>query len=397
MPAISLPSALEIEFELQAILRYWKQRSIDNEYGGFVGQIDESEQIISRADKGSVLNARILWSFSAAYLRTRSKKDLEVAERSYLYIKNHFIDYSFGGVYWTVDFKGNAKDKKKQIYAIAFTIYGLAAYFSASGDENALILAKSLYADIEKHSYDKNELGYFEAFARDWTQKDDLRLSDKDANEKKTMNTHLHILEAYSLLYTLWADEGLKIKIIRLLEVFRSHILKSNGHLGLFFNEHWEPKSEAISYGHDIEASWLLLEAAEAIKDVELIAVFKKLALEISTAAIEGIDKDAMVYEFNPESHHLIAEKHWWVQAEALVGLYNAFQISKDETFLHHFNKIWNYTTTQIIDKVNGEWYWGRKEDGSLMAGEDKAGLWKCPYHNSRACLELLNRFERIA
>ncbi|WP_231490372.1 AGE family epimerase/isomerase [Pedobacter sp. Leaf170] len=397
MPATSLPSVSEIEFELQAILHYWKQRSIDNEYGGFVGQIDESEQVISSADKGSVLNARILWSFSAAYLRTGSKEDLAVAERSYLYIKNHFIDYSFGGVYWTVDLKGDAKDKKKQIYAIAFTIYGLAAYFKASCDENALTLAKSLYADIEKYSYDKNELGYFEAFARDWTQLDDLRLSDKDANEKKTMNTHLHILEAYNLLYTLWPDEGLKHQIIKLLEVFRRHILKPDGHLGLFFNEYWEPKSSAISYGHDIEASWLLLEAAEAIKEVELITEFKKLALEISTAAIEGIDKDAMVYEFNPENDHLIAEKHWWVQAEALVGLYNAFQISKDERFLQHFNKIWNYTTTQIIDKTNGEWFWGRKEDGSLMAGEDKAGLWKCPYHNSRACLELLNRFQTIA
>ena len=397
MPATSLPSACEIEIELQAILRYWKQRSIDHEFGGFVGQIDQREQVISGADKGSVLNARILWSFSAAYLKTGSREDLATAERSYLYIKNHFIDYTFGGVYWTVDFKGNAKDDKKQIYAIAFSIYGLAAYFKASDDENALVLAKFLYADIEKHSYDNSEQGYFEAFAKDWTPLDDLRLSDKDANEKKTMNTHLHILEAYSLLYTLWPDEGLKNQIIQLLEVFRRHILKANGHLGLFFNEHWETRSEAISYGHDIEASWLLLEAAEAIKEVELIAAFKKLALEISTAAIEGIDTDGMVYEFNPANGHLIAEKHWWVQAEALVGLYNAFQISKDERFLQYFNRVWTYTTTQIIDKTNGEWFWGRKVDGSLMAGEDKAGLWKCPYHNSRACLELLKRFQMKA
>lgn len=386
----------EFRSELANILSYWKKNTPDDNQGGFVGQIDETEQTNFFADKGAVLNARILWSFSAAYQLTSDEQDLEMAHRAFDYIDVHFIDKDFGGVFWTVDFTGRARDKKKQVYAIAFSIYALAAYYQVSKKEQALNLAKSLYADIEKYSYDDLHEGYYEAFAQDWTELADLRLSDKDANEKKTMNTHLHILEAYTLLFKVWPDGQLKKQITKLLSVFKTHILDKNYHLKLFFDEHWVAKSPVISYGHDIEASWLLLEAATVLADETLIADFKNLALLITEAAIEGIDEQGMIYELDPRSNHKDTHKHWWVQAEALVGLMNAYQISKEQKYLNHFNQIWFYIKESIVDQVNGEWFWGRTFDGTLMFGEDKVGLWKCPYHNSRACIELIHRSKQL-
>lgn len=387
-----LPLSTELKLELDNILSYWKNKTIDVEYGGFIGKIDETDTIVAKADKGLVLNARILWSFSAAYNLNQQQDDLEIAKRSFDYINQNFIDRNFGGVYWTVDFKGNPKEKKKQIYALAFTIYALAEYYISCDQPEVLTLAKSLYFDIEKYSYDKENGGYFEAFAEDWTDLKDLRLSGKDANEKKTMNTHLHVLEAYTLLYKIWPDQELKKQIENLLGIFKLHIINQNHHLDLFFDEEWTSKSDIISFGHDIEASWLLLEAAKSIQDDKMIKEFESLALKIADAAAEGIDDQAMIYEFEPSKLKYISEKHWWVQAEAMVGFLNAFQISGDEKYFQIFIKIWTYTKSLMIDHINGEWFWGRNIDETLMKGQDKAGLWKCPYHNSRACMEIIIR-----
>jgi mannobiose 2-epimerase len=380
--------------ELTNILNYWRDHAIDEIYGGFSGKIDEYDKVIPFAAKGSVLNARILWSFSASYNLNHNLGDLTIATYCYDYFINHFIDKEQGGVYWTVDYEGKPLDTKKQIYALSFSIYALSEYYKAANDEKALMLAQELYADIEKYSYDTVLEGYFEAFANDWTQIEDLRLSDKDANEKKTMNTHLHILEAYTNLYKVWPDEGLRKQIIKLITVFNEHIINNEGHLNLFFDEFWNSKSNVISYGHDIEASWLLLEAAIAINDDELISVIKSASIKIANASLKGVKAGSMIYEFNPKQNHYNNERHWWVQAEALVGFYNAWELTQQQDFLDVFLNIWSYTQEFIIDKKNGEWFWGRNEDGSIMQGEDKAGLWKCPYHNSRACIELLRRLD---
>ncbi|RWY55546.1 AGE family epimerase/isomerase [Mucilaginibacter gilvus] len=384
----------EVSEELENILNYWVDNTIDEADRGFFGKIDNDNKVIPGSPKGSVLNARILWSFSAAYNQTYNALYLGVATIAYLYIIDHFIDDVHGGVYWTVDHQGKPLDTKKQVYASAFTIYALSEYYKATSDEAVLVEAKKLYYLLVEKSYDAENTGYLEAFTRQWAPIADLRLSAKDANEKKSMNTHLHVLEAYTTLYTIWPDEGLKTQIDTLLHNFTEHIIDSKTkHLVLFFDEEWNAKSDTVSYGHDIEATWLLLEAAEAIHHEELIEKVKGICIEISEVTLEGLDKDGgLWYEYEPSADHLVKEKHWWPQAEAMVGFYNTYQITGDEKWLKLSIGSWGFVKQHILDHENGEWFWGIYADGSVMATEDKAGIWKCPYHNSRACLEVMRR-----
>lgn len=385
---------MEFDAELKQILQYWIKNTIDENYGGFTGRIDENEIVHPEAPKGSVLNARILWSFSAAYRVKPDSVYLEMAERAFRYITSYIIDQEYGGVYWTVDYQGNPLDTKKQVYAIAFTIYALSEYYQVSKNEEALELAVKMYRLLVEKSFDKDNTGYLEAFTREWKPIEDLRLSAKDANEKKTMNTHLHVLEAYGNLYKIWPDAGLREQLRILVQNFLDHFIDAETHhLVLFFDENWEPRSETISYGHDIEASWLLPEAAEIIGDEELIAKLKETALQITDATIEGIDQDGgLWYEYEPSKDHLIAQKQWWVQAEAIVGFFNAWQVSGKGKYLDLAIRNWEFVKNNILDKHHGEWVWGVDVQDKLMLGEDKVGLWKCPYHNSRACIELIKR-----
>jgi mannobiose 2-epimerase len=385
----------ELTLELKHILDYWTNHTVDAENGGFYGKISNKNQVDAEAPKGAVLNARILWSFSAAH-NLNPINGIEIADRAYHYIVDHLIDKDYGGVYWTVDYKGQPADTKKQVYAMAFTIYALTEYYIAKGDPIIKNLAIKLYRDLVKYSYDTRKGGYLEAFNRKWETMDDLRLSEKDANEKKTMNTHLHILEAFTNLYRIWPDGQLKGRISALLRNFQNYIVDTDtSRMILFFDEDWNSKSGIISYGHDIEASWLLLEAAEVIGDNLLLTEIKKLTLKMAEATMEGLDEDGgLWYERVPSINHVIKEKHWWVQAEAMVGFYNAWQLSGQQKFLDVSHKNWQFVKQSIIDKDYGEWYWGVKEDGNLMQNEDKAGLWKCPYHNSRACIELIRRIK---
>jgi cellobiose epimerase len=344
-----------------------------------------------------VLNARILWSFSAAYNLTGNPIYLDFAKRAFEYICTYFIDKKNRGVYWLVDHKGYPLDTKKQVYAQAFNIYALSEYYKATKDSIAIIEAIDLYDVINKYSYDTVNGGYTEAFTVDWEVIDDLRLSDKDANEKKSMNTHLHLLEAFSSLYKIWPYAPVKEKIIALIENFSRHIINpATNHQFLFFNESWHPRSTAISYGHDIETAWLLQEAAEIIEDKDLIKKTKLIAVHISDAVKNGLDKDGgLWYEYEPANDHLIKEKHMWPQAEAMVGFFNAYQNTGEKTYLTNSLNSWNFVQQHIHDKKNGEWFWGVKENYAPMQ-EDKVGIWKCPYHNSRACIEIIKRINHL-
>lgn len=382
----------EMGQELENILAYWIKHTIDLRNGGFYGKIDNYNNVDEKAPKGSVLNSRILWTFSAAYNFTNKPAYLQTAERAFKYITKYLVDDKFGGVYWTVDYRGNAADTKKQIYAIAFAIYGLSEYYKASRDEAAKQYAINLYNDIYNHSYDKVYGGYIEALTRDWKEIKDLRLSAKDFNEKKSMNTHLHILEAFANLYLIWPDKTLKQRIAELIQLFLDHIIdKETNHLVLFFDESWSPKSNIVSYGHDIEAAWLVQEAAEIIQEEELVQITKDRSIKVARASERGLDKDGGLW-YEREADHLVKEKHWWPQAEAMVGFYNSYQVTHDESFLEKSLNSWKFIKKHILDQEKGEWYWGVTEDYSVMQGEDKAGLWKCPYHNGRACLEILKR-----
>ncbi|MET3029338.1 AGE family epimerase/isomerase [Flavobacterium sp. UW10123] len=385
----------ELTAELDSILNYWSQRTIDDRNGGFVGQIDFNDQLIANAEKGSVLNARILWTFSASYKTTKNENHKKLAERAFEYLAAYFYDTEFGGLFWSINEDKTPKDTKNQIYALAFAIYGLSEYYSISNEEKALDFAKKLYLKIEEHSYDPINKGYFEAFTRDWQPIEDLRLSAKDANEKKTMNTHLHIIEAYVNLYKVWKDEKLLAVIIELLETIEKYFINTQtGHLRLFFDENWKEKPDVISYGHDIEAAWLLQQCAEISGNKTLIANYKKHAIQIAEVTKEGLDSDGgLWYEFDPEKNELIAEKHWWPQAEALIGFYNAYQLTGKEEYLDIVYRNWKFIKRHIIDSQNGEWFWGVYADYSVIQ-KDKAGFWKCPYHNGRACLELIHRIE---
>lgn len=382
----------EFKTELINILNYWAAYTPDHEQGGFYGKINRFNEIDKQADKGSVLNSRILWTFSAAYTRLGRETDLQMAERSFAYIKAHFIDPDYGGVYWTVKNSGQPADTKKQIYAQAFAIYALAEFYRATQNAEALQIAKTLFSTIEKHSYDAVFDGYFEAFSQNWALIDDLRLSEKDANEKKTMNTHLHILEAYANLYKVWPDAGLQDKIKGLIDLFLTKIINpETNRLNLFFNEKWVVKSTSVSYGHDIETAWLLYEAAETAGTTEQILQVKNLSVKMASATIDGVNKDgSMLYEYDPASKHTDAQRQWWVQAESVVGFLYAFQLSNEPGFYTQFLKTWQYIKNHIIDHENGEWIWGINAEGNVMESEDKVGLWKCCYHNARMCLEVM-------
>lgn len=384
----------ELSRELDDILKYWLKNTPDLKEGGFIGQINEGGQAIAIADKGSVLNARILWSFSAAFNLTGDGFYLKYAESAFKYINSYFIDKQFGGVYWSVNYKGIKQNAKKQIYASAFTIYGFAEYYRATRISSVLDIAISLYETVIEKSLDQENGGYFEAFSETWSPIDDLRLSQKDVNVQKSMNTNLHVLEAFSNLYSIWPDKDLKNHISSLLTNFSDHIIYPGLNCQvLFFDNKWNPKSTTVSYGHDIEASWLLLEAAEIIGATDLIENFKVQALKLASQAMVGLDTDGgLFYEYEPENKMLIGEKHWWVQAEAMVGFFNAWEISNKNIFLDASLKCWQFTQKYILDKNRGEWYWGVGADHSPMIGQDKVGIWKCPYHNTRACIELIRR-----
>ncbi|MDN3658768.1 AGE family epimerase/isomerase [Ferruginibacter paludis] len=381
----------ELQKELSEILKYWMQYTPDEKYGGFYGKIDHANTIDETAPRGAVLNARILWSFAAAYNCTGNVQYLPLAHRAYKYINQYFIDTAAGGTFWSVNFKGEPADTKKQVYAIAFLLYAYSEYYQSTQLEDAKRRAIGLYHLIEQYSFDSHQTGYLEAFTRDWQPIGDLRLSSKDANEKKTMNTHLHILEAYTNLYRIWPDEKLHRSIVLLINNFTSHIIdKNTWHLNLFFNETWQVKSHIISYGHDIEAAWLLLEAAAVTGDASLIEDLKEIAVNLANAAIEGLDTDGGMW-YEKDGDHLVKQKHWWPQAEAMIGFYNTWQITGNQQYLQHSVDSWEFIK-KSIKATNGEWIWGLDEHNQPMQQEDKVGLWKCPYHNSRACMELFKR-----
>lgn len=388
----------EIQESLHDILQFWTKNTLDSEYGGFIGKMDFDGNIHPKSEKGGVLNARILWTFSAAFNFTKNKEYRQIAERAYHYIQNHFRDKENGGVYWSVDFEGNPLSTRKQIYSQAFTIYGLAEYYKATQNSEALDFAKELFYLIEKYSFDEQQGGYFEAFRKDWTLLADLRLSEKDPNDPKTMNTHLHVLEAYTTLFEIWKDELLEKQIRNLLTVFSDKIINpENNHMKLFFDKNWVSTSQGISFGHDIEAAWLLQEAAEVIHDKDLITKFKAIAVKMAESSSEGLQTDgSMIHEFDPSTNHQDTHREWWVEAEGMVGFMNAYQIMNDKKYLSIIQGLWGFTKKYLKDTDKGEWIWGVYEDYSPMKNEDKVGFWKCPYHNARACMEILKRINNI-
>ena len=406
------------------ILRFWLDKMQDQEHGGFYGRIDGSGVLHPEAEKGAILNARILWSFSAAYRVLGNLEYLEMATRAKDYIIEHFIDKEYGGVYWSLDYKGNPLDTKKQFYAIGFVIYGLTEYARATGDREALEYALDLYDCIEEHAFDREHNGYIEACTREWGEIADMRLSELDANYPKSQNTHLHIIEPYTnllrCLKELHAQEScdyvpvlgsvlpvgvtipmetmmaVEVSLRNLIDIFTDRILNpETHHLDLFFEMDWTRGAGHLeSYGHDIECSWLMHEAALVLGDQKVLAKVEPIVREVAKASEKGLRPDgSMIHEANLDTGHVDDDLHWWVQAENVVGWYNLWQHFGDEDALKKAVRCWQYIKDNLVDTINGEWFWSRHPDGTLNTVDDKAGFWKCPYHNSRMCLEAIERF----
>lgn len=375
------------------ILSFWTRRMPDRERGGFYGRIAGDDRTVANAPKGAVLNARILWSFSAAARVTGDPLCRQMAVRAKDYLLDRFLDPVHGGVYWSVTADGEPLETKKQIYAQAFALYGLSEYIRATNDRSLLGTAIELFRLIERHARDPLMGGYCEAFTRDWSEIGDMRLSERDANEKKTMNTHLHVLEAYTNLLRVWRDPQPERCMRELLAIFAQRIVRPTGHLGLFFDERWQEKGSVVSFGHDIEASWLLSESAAVLGDPHWEARTESLCRKIADAAREGLLPDGSLrYEADPAAASSDDERHWWVQAECVVGFCHAWQRLGMEEGLDHARRALGYITSHLADPAGGEWWWSIRPDGSVNRDDDKAGPWKCPYHNTRMCLELIER-----
>lgn len=376
------------------ILPFWSTRMVDQENGGFYGRIDGQGKVHPQAEKGAILNARILWAFAAAYRVLKKPEYLDMALRAKRYIIDHFIDHEYGGVYWSLDYQGQPLDTKKQSYAIGFTIYGMSELARATGDEEALRWAIRLFHDLEDHALDTQRFGYIEALTREWQPIADMRLSDKDENGSRTMNTHLHIIEPYTNLLRVWRDPQLEQQTRRLLHLFKHTIANPvTHHLDLFFDDQWQGRRNIQSFGHDIEASWLLHETAMVLGDQETIDRVRRFIRPLAKAADEGLRPDgSMVYERWTDTGVVNENRDWWVQCECIIGHYDLYQYFGDEEALQIARRCWEYTRTHIIDHENLEWHWGIRPDGTLNTTDDKAGFWKCPYHNARLCLEIIER-----
>ncbi len=388
------------------ILDFWLSNMIDDEHGGFYGQMTGEGRLVKDADKGGILSARILWAFSAAYRVLGDPEYLMAATLIKDYIIEYFYDNQFGGTYWSVDYLGNPKDTKKQFYAIGFMIYGLSEYARATGDHEALDYAIKLFDCIEQHSLDNVNNGYIEAQTREWNEIADMRLSELDANFPKSQNTHLHIIEPYTNLYRCLMEfeacpvssdvvERVEKALRNLIDIFTDKILNpETHHLDLFFAMNWTREAGALeSYGHDIECSWLMHEAALVLGDQAVLDKVEPIVKLVAKASEKGLNADgSMVHEANLDTGYVDDDRHWWVQAETVVGFINLYQHFGDESALQKALHCWQYIKDNLIDREGGEWFWSRDAQGNINRRDDKAGFWKCPYHNSRMCLEIMER-----
>jgi cellobiose epimerase len=393
----SLAGAAEAELRGN-ILPFWLKYARDREHGGFHSFIGEDLKARDNFPHGALLTCRILWTFSAAYRRYQDPQYLEMAQWAYRDLVDRFIDREFGGLYWSVATDGKPADAHKQIYGQAFGLYALAEYYRATGDKGALEKAVAIYGLIEKNAHDAEHGGYYDTLTREWGREGgrDNLLGDAP----KSQNSHIHILEGFTNLLRAWPDEGLRRRHRELIELTLTRIIDPRTHhLVLFMKDDWTPIGSDVSYGHDIELSWLLVEAADVQGDPALVERARREAVAIARVTdAEGIDSDGGVYSEGNQSGPTNRDKEWWEQAEAPVGFLDACQISGDPAFFAHAMRTWHFIEDKVVDRVDGDWYDTLRRDGTPITYHSaKLSVWKCPYHNSRSCMELIDRARELA
>ncbi|MDR1223349.1 MAG: AGE family epimerase/isomerase [Tannerella sp.] len=352
------------------ILPFWEVYSPDPS-GGFYGAIANDGAPDADADKALALNARILWTFSSAYHTFEVESYKQLADRAQRYLIDYFIDPEYGGAYWSLTASGQPADTNKYTYAQAFAIYAFSEHYRATAHQESLEQAIALYTILQNQAYDPVNGGYIDSFTRNW------QLSGH-ASAAKTMNTHIHLLEAFTNLYRVWPDKQLKEQL--------------KGLLTLFFTMEWNTPDETHACAHDMEASWLLCEAAGVTGDKDLIEKTKDMSVHL----VETRMREA----WNPQGY-LSCEKtngetgktiEWWPQAEAVVAFINAWQLTGNSSYATAAATTWNWIKENLVDLEYGEWYYRLDENNLPITTLPKADMWKCPYHNSRMAFEALER-----
>jgi len=395
-----LRSRMETELR-DNILNFWLRYAPDAVNGGFVGIIHSPCEPDASGPRSLVLNARILWTFSASYRVFGNPACLLEAERAYDYLMKHFKDAVNGGMFWMLDGQGIVTSSKKQVYGNAFAIYALTEFHLASGRRDALDEAVSLFLLLDRHAHDSVHRGYIEALSEDWSPCVDMALSARELNAPKSMNTHLHVLEGFTNLLRVWDDPRIRERLREILLVTLQHIVDPvEDRFQLYFDMNWHPLSEKTSFGHDIEGSWLIDEAAAVLGDPALTeraaAISERMARRARLTGMDPVN-GGMYDELRGNVLH--KGKIWWVQAEAIVGFMNAWQRTGEEAFLEEMLDTWLFTDAFLVDHACGEWFDATDESGKQITSQSteqgqKAGPWKCPYHNARMCLEMMHRLD---
>ncbi len=388
--------AADCQTELtEHILPFWMR--LQDSRGGFYGQMTHDLSVHTDAPKGVILHARILWTFSSAYLVEKNPDYLATAMHAYEFLCKA-EDTKLGGVYWSLDAECNPSETNKYTYCMAFVIYGLSLYAEASGSKEALDYAMRLFSVIEQHAAQPN--GYLESFYEDWLLLENDHLSEHDLGAAKTMNTTLHLIEAYAELYRITKDAAVGKALKALLELMAERIYDPKENmLRVFFDENLNVLGDLHSYGHDIESSWLTDHACDCLQDEEITAVLReidyRLALHIEQLALH----DGCLYNERFEKE-IDKTRVWWVQAEAVIGFLNAAEYAARHSeqmvckrMIDNACAVYANIKAQQIDRRDGgEWYAELEPDGTPRPANDMAGPWKCPYHNGRMCMEIMRR-----
>lgn len=363
---------------------------IDNENGGFYGEVTYDLKVNKTSEKGGIQTSRILWFFSAAYCATKNEEYKKAATHAYEFLRDKLIDKEFKGVYWMVDYLGNPIDTRKHVYCQSFAIYALSEYYKATKDKQALDLAMNLFSLVENIGFNKGNSAYLEEFDREWNITPNEMLSENGVIAEITTNTHLHVLEGYTNLYSVTNNRVVGERLKELIYTFYNKIYDKEQHLlKIFFDSEWNTIIDVKSYGHDIEASWLIDDAYKVLnlKDESI----EKMIIDIAYNIKAQIQEDGSLIN---ESENGVKDytRVWWVQVEAMVGYLNAYERTHDESFLNIVNNLMTYTMKNMVDpREGGEWYWSIEPNGKPTE-RSVIEPWKTPYHNGRFCLEFMKR-----